>query len=116
MGLSQSELLGEGVSDEVNPLCFPLGDPAAKVGVKSSSMLDMFQWDSLFLEPSRLVTVASQVQIRLLSMKFASLNTLTGTRRTMSSKGLLVLCHHAAHEDSIKDFLNGYKWELGSIV
>lgn len=43
MGLSQSELLGEGVSDEVNPLCFPLGDPAAKVGVKSSSMLDMFQ-------------------------------------------------------------------------
>lgn len=53
---------------------FSLGHLAAKVGVKSNSKLDMFQWDSLFLKPSRLVTVALQVQIRLLSMEFAGLN------------------------------------------
>lgn len=35
---------------------------------------------------------------------------------TMNSKGLLVLCHHAACEGSIKDSLNGYQWELGSIA
>lgn len=31
MELSQSEVFGVGASNEVNPLCFSLGDTAAKV-------------------------------------------------------------------------------------
>lgn len=43
MELSQSEVFGVGASNEVNPLCFSLGDTAAKVMEKSNSKLCMFQ-------------------------------------------------------------------------
>ena len=59
-----------GISDEVNPLFFSLRDAAAEKMVKSHSKLDMFQRDSLFPKHGRLVTVALQVQIRLLGMEF----------------------------------------------
>lgn len=58
------------VSDEMYALCLSLRDAAAEVMTKSNRRLDMFQQDSLFPKHGRFVTVALQVQIRLLSMQF----------------------------------------------